>query len=280
MSGADIQTTSDAPPRGPIARIAAVLRRLGRGGAPRPDPAAAPAAAPPPVRVPGRAGAPGTARRRSRFVATRSEVPPAGRVYSLFVRAAKVALPIVAVGLFLLVFAWPQLDWQEDALPPGTLEVRPEDAENLRMTSARFIGVDSGGRPFTVTADEANQSGGETGPVHLVKPQGDLTLRDGAWVTLSAERGIYHRNDESLELFGGVTLFHDDGYELSSERARIDLKGGSATGDRPVSGHGPLGEIEGEGFLISDGGDTIIVLGKARLIVRAPADTDGPETGR
>jgi hypothetical protein len=29
----------------------------------------------------------------------------------------------------------------------------------------------------------------------------DLTLNSGAWVTMTAERGIYHRDEEALDLF-------------------------------------------------------------------------------
>lgn len=218
--------------------------------------------------------------RRGRFIATQVEALPVGRIYSSFVRLAKIVLPVVAIGLFLLVFAWPQIDWQEEVVSSGSLEIKPEDAENLRMTSARFVGVDSEGRPFTLTADEASQSGGDDDPVRLVKPQGDMTMRDGGWVTVSAERGVYYRTEEALELFGSVTLYHDEGYEITSEQAWIDLRNGAATGNRPVLGFGPLGEIEGEGFRIVDRGETIIVLGKSRLLVRDLPDSTPAETHR
>jgi lipopolysaccharide export system protein LptC len=74
-----------------------------------------------------------------------------------------------------------------------------------------------------------------------------------------------------------LTLYHYEAYEIVSDEARVDLRAGTAEGDNPVSGHGPLGEIEGTGFRIWDGGNTIIVLGKARLTMRDLPETVQPE---
>ena len=80
------------------------------------------------------------------------------------------------------------------------------------------------------------------------KPKGDITLKDGTWLALSAEAGVYRKKDELLDLEGNVNLFHDGGYEIATSRARIDLAKNSAEGDEPVVGQGPDTELQRRGL--------------------------------
>lgn len=193
-------------------------------------------------------------------------VPHSGG-YSLFVRFMKVLLPTIAAGLIGLMLIWPQFDLKEETLGQGLLDIHPEDARHLRMTKPRFVGSDDAGRPFTVIAEEATQASVDADVVNLTAPQGDVTMQDGAWLALRADHGIYDRGRETLDLTGDVVLIHDAGYEFLSEEARIDLAGGTAEGDLPVLGRGPMGEVRGQGFRIFDGGDRVFVLGRSRMVL-------------
>ena len=62
---------------------------------------------------------------------------------------------------------------------------------------------------------------------------------------------------------------HSGGYTVETAEARIDLKDGSAEGNKTVLGHGPAGTLRSEGFRILDNGQVVRFTGKARLVINA-----------
>ncbi len=110
----------------------------------------------------------------------------------------------------------------------------------------------------------------------LEGPKGDLTLLNGAWLAVTAYTGVYLTQGQLLDLFGDVKLFHDRGYELTTDTAHVDMTGGTAEGNDAVQGQGVFGDITSEGFRLLDHGQTIIFTGKAKLHI-APRLTEGPQ---
>lgn len=198
--------------------------------------------------------------------------------HSAFVGAMKVVLPAVAVGLILLVVAWPQFRSNENSFRIGLANVTPDDSRDLRMVNPRYEGIDKRGEPFTITADSAVKTAPTSDVIELEKPQADITLKRGNWVTLKADYGAYREQDQQLDLIGSVDLFHDDGYEFRTLSARINLVTNYAEGDDPVQGQGPAGDIQSQGFRIYDKGERVVFLGKAHLLLRPRATKRLPET--
>ena len=192
-------------------------------------------------------------------------LPVAG--YSRMVFLMKVLLPSIAVVLVGLVIAWPELISDDGRFRLNAVRIDQRDAETLRMVNPRYVGTDNRNQPFTVTADAATQSSGNADLVALDQPKADIALQDGSWVALTASDGLYHRGQQSIDLKGAVNIFHDSGYEFRSESALIDLKAGTASGEQTVTGQGPLGDVEAEGFQILDRGARILFTGKARLVM-------------
>ncbi|MCM0018975.1 MAG: LPS export ABC transporter periplasmic protein LptC [Tagaea sp.] len=188
-------------------------------------------------------------------------------LYSQMVGLLKFALPAVALGLATLVLIWPQLNPLDQRFRLVPVQVTIEDLENLRMVQPRYVGVDEQSQPFTIVADQASQARGSSEATDLVAPQGDIQLTQGAWLAMSADRGVYHQTGKSLDLAGGVQLFHDGGYEISTDAARVDLDKGFASGDTRVRGQGPNSLLEGEGFRIHDRGQRVEVVGPARVVL-------------
>ena len=142
------------------------------------------------------------------------------------------------------------------------------------MIKARYVGSDEKNRPFTVTADMANQASPQSDLVILSVPAADMTLENGKWVALTAKSGEYYQKAKRLVLKGQVSLFHDDGYTVQTEIARIDLGAGSADGNKPVIAYGPAGKLRAEGFRIVDKGRRIVFTGKSHLVMR-PGQQEG-----
>jgi lipopolysaccharide export system protein LptC len=199
--------------------------------------------------------------------------------YSLFVSSMKLLLPALAAGLVLLVVAWPQL--MPDVTRSGLdfTKIARDQAKTLNMLNARYSGVDENNQPFNVAADLATQAPDNEDIVELQHPKADIRTTDGDLVALTARIGHYHREDETLDLTGKVHLVHDKGFDIVTETARVDLKDGSAAGDTAVSGQGPSGELQAEGFRLRERGQVIVFTGKSRLLIYPDAQESLPGTG-
>ena len=191
-----------------------------------------------------------------------------GGGYSRFVKLMKVLLPFFALGLIALVVAWPRLK-SDDTFRIGFASVDFTGNAEPGMDNARYVGTDENRQPYSVTADLARMVGDDNGIVDLELPKADLTLEDGTWLALTANTGWYIRADASLDLVGGVNLYHDTGYEISTEKLRVDLNAGSAEGRTPLSGHGPFGELKAQGIKLIDKGRLIYFTGPAQVILYA-----------
>lgn len=195
--------------------------------------------------------------------------------YSRFVTLMKYALPVVAGSVLLLLVIWPELKPKPERFAVGISDLKVSIENGQRVVNARFTGVDSENRPFSVTADAVVQDGDADNGVKLTQPKADVTLASNSWVAIAAPQGTFWRKQEVLNLVGGVDLFHDDGYEFQTQQARIDFRNGAAAGDTPVRGQGPFGTVRAEGFRILSSGDRIIFRGKSRLVIFPSASKRG-----
>lgn len=193
----------------------------------------------------------------------------AGGSYSRFVVWTKVLLPFLALALVALVIAWPRLS-SDDTFRLGFASVSLSGEADPGMDNARYVGTDENRQPYSVTADLARIVSEGGGTVDLELPKADLTLEDGTWLVLTANTGRFTRDAAVLELHGGVNLFHDTGYEISTEQLSVDLKSGTAEGHTPLSGHGPFGELKAQGLKLINKGQVIHFTGPAQLILYAP----------
>lgn len=207
---------------------------------------------------------------RAGRAARRGRAP--GLAYTRFVGLLKVVLPALALGILLLLVAWPRL-----GDPPAPLAVRPGDES--AMLNARYVGTDEKDRPFSVVAERAVRSASAPELVDLVRPEAEMTLEDGTWIFLRGDSGRYNEKTGKLLLLGSVDLIHDDGYEFRTDEAHVNVDEGTAWGDRPVQGQGPFGEIFAQGFRLFDKGQTVVFTGRARLNLAAEGGADGPSGG-
>jgi len=216
-------------------------------------------------------GGQGRARRRR----SRAASPPrwSGRnSYSNFVALMKVVLPVVAIMLVGLIVFWNQIVPNPRLLAPDFSSLSADFAENLAMVNPRFDGIDNRGRPYHLTAAAAQQIDTNANEITLVKPSGDVTLENGAWLTLAADQGRYLRKEELLYLAGNVSFFHDQGFEMLSPEALVDFRNSTATGDQGVTGQGPSGMLDAEGFRFLNEGMSILFTGQSHLTIYKTAE--------
>jgi lipopolysaccharide export system protein LptC len=225
------------------------------------------------ARDPEHRSGPPAARRRLGF---RLRPSRAGGRYTRFVSMMRIVLPVVAAVLVLLVVIWPQLN--EDTRRFRLMEqsgISLKDGGDQQAVNPRYTGTDAQNRPYSLTADSAVQSQTMPDAVTLAFPKADITMKSGAWIALSAQNGLYHRDAKTLDLNGDVTMFHDSGFEMRTASARIDFNDSGAVGNQPVEGHGPMGTVQATGFRVIDGGKQIWFTGRSKLVFWPSARKDG-----
>jgi lipopolysaccharide export system protein LptC len=192
-----------------------------------------------------------------------SATPRVGRWYSRFVAVMKVFLPMTAAGLVVMVALWQRLD--EEPVP----EALPEGEQGtIRLVSPQYFGTDEAGRPFRISAEQANQVPDDPTTIELAAPRAELTLSDGTRIAVSADRGRFERDGGMLLLTGNVVVDRDDGQTFRTQEASVDVNSRRAWGPARVEGTGDFGRLEAAGgFAVEGGGTSIVMKGPVRLVL-------------
>jgi lipopolysaccharide export system protein LptC len=188
--------------------------------------------------------------------------------YSRRVAFLKRVLPAVGVTLLLLVAGWPRLAPLLESVRLGFPAIDLREARELRMVNPRYGGLDRYNRPYVVTATIGRQVPDRNDVMALERPKAVMTIHGGVSVVLTAATGIYQSQAQLLDLFGDVTLIHENGTRFATQRAHLNLSDDSAEGHDPIEGHGPSGDITGQGFRILSKGETIIFTGQSHLLFK------------
>jgi lipopolysaccharide export system protein LptC len=189
------------------------------------------------------------------------------------VMAAKRLLPLAALALLASVALWPEFshDAERSRLSYRRGTAAPESGQ---MTEATYHGVDTNGRPYTMTATSAQQVNPER--INLTNPKGDLSLESGNWLMAQSRRGVYLQHAGSLDLSDEVQLYRDDGTTLNTSSATLDLKAGAAAGAEMVHAEGPFGTLDAQGFAVVDGGTVMQFTGPGRLVLNGAQSHPAP----
>jgi lipopolysaccharide export system protein LptC len=222
------------------------------------------------------AGLPRGAAARSLPAAGRWKVPVINDSYSRRVAFLKRVLPAVGVTLLLLVAGWPRLAPLLESVRLGFPAIDLREARELRMVNPHYGGLDRYNRPYVVTAAIGRQVPDRNDVMALERPKAVMTVHGGASVVLTAATGIYQSQAQLLDLFADVNLIHENGTRFVTQRAHLNLSDNSAEGHEPVEGHGPSGDITGQGFQVLSKGETIIFTGESHLLFKGTKPTSTP----
>lgn len=190
-----------------------------------------------------------------------------GNRYSRRVALLKVALPAIGGSMLLLVVVWPRVAPLFDRFRFAAIDLR--EARELRMINPRYVGTDRDGHPFVVTAAVGRQVPQRDDVMSLDGPVANLQSHSGAKITITANTGVYQTQTQYLDMFGKVTVTHENGSTFVTDSARLDAANDAAEGHAPVEGHGPQGDITAQGFQIIDKGDIVIFTGQSNLLLKS-----------
>jgi lipopolysaccharide export system protein LptC len=194
-----------------------------------------------------------------------------GNLRSRRVALLKRLLPAIGVALLLLIAMWPRLAplWDRMRLAFPAIDLR--EARELRMVNPHYAGVDRLGRPFLVTAAAGRQVPDRQDLMSMEVPRAEMEIHRDVKIVVTAATGAYQSTAQLLDLFGEVTLVHQNGTRFVTDTARVDVANGTAEGSDPVVGDGPSGDVKAAGFQILGKGETIIFTGKSDILLKGAA---------
>jgi len=190
--------------------------------------------------------------------------------YSKFVRLMRLALPISALVIVVVLYLGSGLEEQvikpmEEATKASSLE-RHSIAKN-ELLNPKFESMSRENLPYQITADRAVQGEINKNLIMLEHPIGRVTMEDGMHVVLQSNAGAYRQDTGRFFLEGDVYMEHDGGFTLHMEEAHIDLKQGYAWSEKNLEGMGPDMKIAAQGVRASNDSGMVVFSGPATLIL-------------
>jgi lipopolysaccharide export system protein LptC len=188
--------------------------------------------------------------------------------HSSFVSLMKRRIIIAVTLLIALLIIWPLTDIGSSSyklnFDGSGAETIQNAHEKPEMQNPKFHGIDKNNRPFNITALKGISLADNK--ILLDNINGDITLKDGSWISILSEQGNYNVETQELFLNGKVNLFMDNSYEFFTESANINLEENMATGVEKVRIQGKIGVLDANGFIIKNSGDEVLFLGGVKLV--------------
>jgi lipopolysaccharide export system protein LptC len=147
----------------------------------------------------------------------------AARRHSILVRFLRVALPIGAVGVVVVLIALTLLrSFANDiaGLSIGSLSV---DGTKVTMENPKLTGARPDGSNYVINARKAIQDLKNPNQVELVDIDGDIGQHDQAPTKLTASNGHYDTAAEKMQLTGVVQM-KNSSYTVDLKSADVDFK--------------------------------------------------------
>ncbi len=165
-----------------------------------------------------------------------------GSRHDSVVRATKLGLPVVIVGLVFLLAIAPFERQREISFILDKNEV-DEARERMRVEQARYVGEDNKGQKFEIIADRAVQQSSNVPVVMIEGMRARLNLARGP-LSIAAIKGRYDLEQEEVLIDGPVQVVGPDGYRLATRDVRVDLDNRTIQSNGAVSGTMELGQFQ------------------------------------
>jgi lipopolysaccharide export system protein LptC len=186
--------------------------------------------------------------------------------YTKFVGVMKRSLQVAAFAVIAAVLGFFFVQRQPARITMG-FEQLGHVENDLAMVKPRLTGQDNDGNPFVITADAAIQDAKNPKRAQLKKVEADFSMGAKGWLNANAASGLVDMNAGTLQLSGGINVFSDDGYELHTASAALDIKRGMVHGHEPVTGQGPLGTMRADEFHFDRASNHLLLQGHVQNVI-------------
>ncbi|MDD9923439.1 MAG: hypothetical protein OXQ92_14375 [Boseongicola sp.] len=191
--------------------------------------------------------------------------------YSRFVFWLKVLLPLAALALLSTLFLIAETLDPEKAIPYAEVDVERILSEQ-GITRPRFGGVTADGASVTVAASSVRPVEGNNTRLLGSDLEGHVELPSGTRIDVESPEGLVDGTESEARLMGGAKLTTSQGYQIETAQIRMAIGAVAVTSEGPLTGQGPLGEIEAGNVTLeqnqADGGYLLVFNEGVRLIYR------------
>ena len=170
-------------------------------------------------------------------------------------------VPFILSFFFITIFFWPSIYTTYDNKKPVL--------ENQEKTQKyTFQGIDEFNQPFFLQAKKYQKIINNENKLLFEKPNAEINLRNGKWLTVIANEGIFDIEKQTLELMGDVLFLHSDGQQIDTNNAVIDLKKAIIYGNKKIFGKNDTINFSSEGFKVVKTGKIFQLLGKSKIKIK------------
>lgn len=182
------------------------------------------------------------------------------------IRFFRLLFPVLAIIIFFSIFVFNDRKNVAEIRPIE--EVAPRKMGENELIKPKFRSEDDKDQPYTIEADRAFQTQQNEDFVKLENPTADLSLKDGTWLNMEANEGLYDQKKQILDLKGNVGLSNTDGYIMTTKQIYLNMEDRSADTNEAVNLNGPDAVIDASGFSADSQTSTFTFKGPARMIIR------------
>jgi len=170
-------------------------------------------------------------------------------------------VPFILSFFFITIFFWPSIY--------TTYDIKKPVLENQGKTQKySFQGIDEFNQPFFLQAKKYQKIINNENKLLFEKPNAEINLRKGKWLTMIANKGIFDVEKQTLELMGDVLFLHSDGQQIDTNNAVIDLKKAIIYGNKKIFGKNETINFSSEGFKVVKTGKIFQLLGKSKIKIK------------
>ncbi len=186
--------------------------------------------------------------------------------HSRRVRLLKTALPLAAVLIAAGFAAYSYIQ-----LPGSvTFDISESAYANgkLVMANPKLDGFTKASRPYSMTAMRALQHVDQTGIVELEGIDAKLPINETNFAMIGADRGVYDRDKNTLDIPTAITVRTTDGMEVKLHSAYVDIEQGSLKTDKPVDIRMEGAKLAAESMSVLENGKVLIFERRVKMELR------------
>jgi len=197
----------------------------------------------------------------ARATASGAQVFARATRHSAQVRFLRRAIPLgVLVAVAALLAVW-LFDPFRQVIPNFTVQGVDLSSTQVVMEMPKLAGFKKDSRPYEVVAKSAIQDVSKPSIINLVEMNAHLVLGDGQAANLTAKKGIYDTQNETLDVNDSVRIKTTNGYDISLEKASMKFKSGDISSDSRVNVKMNDGEINADSVEMIDNGKRVTFIG-------------------
>ncbi|MCR5506663.1 MAG: LPS export ABC transporter periplasmic protein LptC [bacterium] len=183
-------------------------------------------------------------------------------LHSRIVFLLKIALPS-CIALFLgLIIVIPHIDDKVKNIKISMPTLESTDKISFNMDGADFYGQGDDDTLFSVNVENFKEDK-EKEVMYFSKIKSKIFLKDGSWIDILTDGGNYKKSKDLFSMRGNIFLLDNEDNKLYTEKADVNLKDMSVSGDEKIRAVTNFGEIESDGFYFKKN-DVYHFLGKVR----------------